>query len=174
MTEETTYWRGDLVRVINPGQYDRGLWFISYPPDDGDVGVGIVSSLHGSYTHRIIDLDRIQLVARGNYYRLAHGLPMSFGSITRESEFWVELGLMKEVPYDFDGLFVWSAEQALEALTWGEIDAAFWVTGPHYPNGDTTPSLYGYLCLLPEVAERMRGECLDFLTEAIARQAATS
>lgn len=172
MTDRMRYWRGDLVRVVNPGQYEQGLWFIDYPPDDGDVGVGVVSSLHGGYTHRIIDLDRIELAARGNYYRLEHGLPLRFGSITREAEFWIELGFMKAVPYDFAGLFLWPLDQAAAALERGELDAVFWVTGPHYPNGVVIPDLDGYLCLLPEVAERMRAACTEILQLAQAELAA--
>jgi len=79
---------------------------------------------------------------------------------------------MKDVPYDFGGLFVWTVDQALAALERGELDAAFWATGPHYPNGDVSPVLYGFLCLIPEVAERMRRACAETLQLFTAEQAA--
>lgn len=166
MTNPPEFWRGDVVRVTStdPGrEYENGLWLIEYPPQEGDTRVSVVSSLYGGYSQFMVELDRIELVDRGNHYRLHHGRPLSFDDIAQEASFWVELKLMQAVPYDFGRLFVWPVEQVLAALESGEVDAAFWVTGPHFPNGDASPTLNAYMCLLPEVAARMRAASLEFL-----------
>lgn len=108
---ETPFWEGDWVRDADGEKLI--VLNITYA-DNGKSYYGCSSHLNESW--RQFTADKLELVARGNVWKIAHGEPPTFANLEEEATFAKMRGCVRDVRNPADSLYHWSLSEALDAL----------------------------------------------------------
>lgn len=135
---ETEYWEGDLIRAdfggrsrlfrvesIDHQYFDKD----SMRRDDGSMmpiynvrfsnSDGSDAQAGSTYIHQD---DPIQLIRRGNLWKMYHNLPLVFNDLTEEVSFYRGLHQYQDIKNPDTGYYNWTLEEALQAIKNGVGD----------------------------------------------------
>lgn len=124
---ETPFWEGDTVSINDDLYgYACGAWVvecINYDTPDKICTLktaALCSTGGDGYLHKSKSSDHLQLLARGNIWKLAHGEPLDFTDINEEAKFHQSLGMSQKVRHPITDGNLWEIGDAIKAIARGE------------------------------------------------------
>lgn len=160
----TRLWELDKVRVTPSGGSNRApfegtIQHINYYDlhktrrDGSPMSIYTVKLPSGGTTD--VEDGCCELIARGNLWKQAHGVEMSFASDEEELQFAIGTNQVKEVQNPGNSLYCWPINDALEAIKRGEVH--------HLTPGsvkDGQPTVYAYRCVDENLGARIAARTL--------------
>lgn len=124
---ETPFWEGDRVKLKSvSSRADPEGWVVreidyDSPPNTDDY-VYRITSTRPELRHEYWG-DGLELLARGNLWKMEHGEPMSFAGIEEEGLFYKSLGMSDKIRHPMDGIdLAFDFPQAIQVLRAGGAD----------------------------------------------------